>query len=237
MQTVREKYFLPYLMAFCQRLAFNRMIRDAQGLARSFHKNLYNKSANRDAAEALGKLRFEMMELMVCFNFTEVSSRDALNRFYDLARRGLRISDSLGIAKGAIADFDAANEARHEHEINEKLGKNIETVAAVQTKLEWLEVFFVSFYAAELSKLIAELAHFDDYYMALSVPLWAVVAATIAMLTLRPWEHTQSAHTPNRRLYVMFALLFLVAAIWIGIGFQGRKPPANAKTNTSSSKE
>jgi len=37
--------------------------------------------------------------------------------------------------------------------------KNVEHIAAVQTKVEWLEVFFVSFYAAEFAHIIFELAH------------------------------------------------------------------------------
>jgi len=40
-----------------------------------------------------------------------------------------------------------------------EMHKNVEHIAAVQKKVEWLEVAFVSFYAAEFTHIILELSH------------------------------------------------------------------------------
>lgn len=41
----------------------------------------------------------------------------------------------------------------------QEVHKNVEHIAAVQSKVEWLEVAFVSFYAAEFTHIILELSH------------------------------------------------------------------------------
>jgi len=225
---VLRKYFIPYLVALLQRLTTQRIIRDVQGTAASLAQTPGDGSSARGLDGRIADLRLEMMSFAVCSHFTEVSSRDQPNRFYDLARRGLRVGESLGIAKDALADFGAANEAKRGHEMNEKLGENIATVAAVQTKLEWLEVFIVSFYAAELSKLIAEVGHFDPRFMAISVPVWAVVTAAVLMRILRPWQHTKSALHPGYRPPAMIVLLLVVALCWAMCGFLWPRAPAES---------
>jgi hypothetical protein len=200
LQIVRDRYFMPFLLAYLQRLTALRVIHDAQ-----------------DAAErsdtTLGDLRADMLRFMVSSYFPDVSNRDALNSFYDLARQGLRVPESLEIAKGAIADLHAANEERRGRELNERLGQNMDIVADVQTKVEWLEIFFVSFYAAELSHIFAELWGFDHGYAAVTVPLCATVALLIAARFLRPWHRKQLS---KRALILvsLFALLWFVAG-WL----------------------
>jgi hypothetical protein len=203
-----DKYFAPYLCAFLQRLTTHRIIHDAQIEVR-----------RKDGTRRMDNLRREMLSFAVCSNFTEVSSREALNRFYDLSREGLRVSASLALAKEAILDFDAAEAADRGEE-------NLATVAAVQAKVEWLEVFFVSFYATELSHLIAESLSFDDAYTAWTVPAWMVVGGLVAMLSLRPWQHLKDGHKAGRKLPSVRTLVLatlVVAVAWFGYGLRGRK--------------
>jgi len=237
LQIVRDRYFIPYLLAYFQRLNTLRIAQDAQRALR--HLGQEDPAEHTDAN--LRSLRLDMLRFMVCSNFPEISNREALNLFYDLARQGLRVPESMEIAKEAIADFNAANEAELGREMNEKLGRNVETVtamseelrqnieivAAVQTKVEWLEVFFVSFYAAELSNLIAESFSFNHSYKAVTVTAWAIVAGLIAVLCLRPWQHSKGEHREGRKLpsvrtLLLAALVLLV--VWAGFGWRGRTP-------------
>ena len=185
-QSVRDKYFVPYLTALLQRLATHRIRRDAQEMVVTGDSAVH--------ARSLTDLRFEMLRFAACSNFTEVSSREAINRYYDISREGLRVAVSLVVAKEAIVDLDAANAAMRGQEMNENLGRNVETVrrmsveleksskivAAVQSKVEWLEVFFVSFYAAELAHLVGDSAW---------SLLWALAGGLLALVFLRPWRH------------------------------------------------
>lgn len=210
--TVMDKYFAPYLTAFLQRLTTHRIIRDAQIEARRM-----------DGARRMDNLRREMLSFAVCSNFTEISSRESLNRFYDLSREGLRVSASLAVAKEAIIDFDAAEAADRGQKMNEQLTRNIEIVAAVQTKVEWLEIFFVSFYAAELSHLIAEAASFDhDAYMSWSVPAWAFLAGLVAFFCLRPWEHSHRQRKLFSLRTVLWTTITILVLLWAGFGWYGR---------------
>ena len=62
--------------------------------------------------------------------------------------------------------------------------------------MEWLEIFFVSFYAAELSNLIASYFHFEKDFSAWSITIWALIAGVIAFLTLHP--HKQIEDKANK---------------------------------------
>jgi hypothetical protein len=214
---VIDKYFAPYLCAFLQRLATYRIIHDAQ-----------TDIQRQEGGRRMGNLRREMLSFAVCSNFTEVSSREALNRFYDLSREGLRVGASLSVAKEAILEFDAAEAADRSEEMNRqlsrnvevvsalsaKLERNIETVADVQTKIEWLEVFFVSFYAAELSELIGTLWGFDHTYTAWAVPIWMIVGLSMAAWGLRPWHRKPVS---KRALFVVIAFViawFVGGLLW-----------------------
>lgn len=227
---VIDKYFAPYLCAFLQRLATHRIIQDAQIEVR-----------RKDRRRGMDHLRREMLSFSVCSNFTEVSSREALNRFYDLSREGLRVSASLAVAKEAILEFDAAEAADRNQEINRqlsrnveivsalsaKLERNIETVADVQTKVEWLEVFFVSFYAAELSELIGTLWGFDHTYTAWAVPIWMIVGLSIAAWGLRPWHRK-----PLSKRALIMVIVFVIA--WFVGGLLSSTPQTQPGHDPSS---
>ncbi len=228
---VLDKYFAPYLCAFLQRLATHRIIYDAQIQVRS-----------KDGSGRIDNLRREMLSFAICCNFTEISSREALNRFYDLSREGLRVGASLAVAKEAILEFDTAEEADRSQEINRqlsrnveivsalstKLERNIETVADVQTKVEWLEIFFVSFYAAELSELIGTLWDFNHIYTAWAVPIWMIVGLSMAAWGLRPWHRK-----PLSKRALVLVIAFVIA--WFVGGFLWGRPQTKSGHDPSSS--
>jgi len=68
-----------------------------------------------------------------------------------------------------------------------EMHKNVEYIAAVQNKVEWLEVAFVSFYAAEFMHIMLELSHskegnsFLDMVFTISM---AVLAGLLALIRL-----------------------------------------------------
>ncbi|OQW91804.1 MAG: hypothetical protein BWK79_16095 [Beggiatoa sp. IS2] len=67
--------------------------------------------------------------------------------------------------------------------------RNVEHIAAVQTKVEWLEVFFISFYAAEFTHLMVELSHEKDSSEMWIIAFTAVWAGLVAFVGLKLSKH------------------------------------------------
>lgn len=71
-----------------------------------------------------------------------------------------RFFEALGLREllAALRDLNlaAAEKARNENlsKQTEELIKHTKTVASVQVKVEWLEVFIVGFYTTELAKIV-----------------------------------------------------------------------------------
>lgn len=100
-----------------------------------------------------------------------------------------RFFDALGLREllGALRDLNlaAADRAAREQLAQQtmELMRHTKTVADVQVKVEWLEIFIVGFYATELAKIILETGR-------VLIPLAAgIVSMAAAMLALRPWKH------------------------------------------------
>lgn len=209
LQSVRDKYFVPYLAAFLQRLTIHHILKEARHLIVAFPGT---GSHWQQSEGGLSELRYKLLEFETLGNFTEISSREALNRFYDLARQALRVADSFGAVRRTISEVHDEVEAK-------RAGENLQTVATVQSKLEWLEVFFVSFYTAELAEVISESAHFDETYRALSVTGWALAAALVAAVSLRPWDHGHGKRKQPRRLVLGMTMAAILAFIlWVASG-------------------
>lgn len=223
---MRDKYFIPYLVAFLQRLTLTRTAAEAATVVRSFdHDEL-------DFNTRLHHLREDLSTFAASGYFAAVSSREALNRFYSLAQRGLRTQEMFVDARCSLTDLDAARQARHQNaiaqdlganvrtliEIQHKLEANIHTVANVQIKVEWIEVFIVSYYAAHLSELLAKLFYFDHDYISVATPAWAVGATLITLVALKPWQH---GHEPKARLHrvvLIATFVTVLVAVWLVLG-------------------
>jgi hypothetical protein len=228
---VRDKYFIPYLVAFLQRLTLARADAEAARVVRSFDRDEHDFTTN------LQHLREDLLNFAVSGYFPVVSSREALNRFYSLAQRGLRTQEMFADVRRSLTDLDAARQARHQTElahdldanvrtlteIQHKLDANIHTVASVQVKVEWIEIFIVSIYAAELTKTLAELfgfahTHTRIPYAGVTTLAWAVIAGLTALFLLKPWQHGHEQKTRPHRIIMMILIVTVSVIGWLVLG-------------------
>jgi hypothetical protein len=183
MAIVRDKYFIPYLIALLQRLALNRAIDEAGELA---------SSAEDDAAAQLASLRTGLLRFAVGGHFTHISTRQVLHRYYQIVREGLDVPVLWEEVRRAIADI-ATNE------VTRKIDQNLGLVAHVQVMVEWIEIFLVSVYAAHLWHMFAEKfplfpEEAREWIVSLGVPSLALIAGGIAFWILNPMK-LKTAHS------------------------------------------
>lgn len=133
---VRDKYFIPYLFALVQRLVLNRMGMEAVALARS-----------RDA-QALSALRTSLLEFGIGGRLSQISSRQALHRYYRLAQEGLDVREAWGDVRDALSDMDASN-------IAADVANNLHVITGVQHAAHALEYVVISVYVAHLWHMFA----------------------------------------------------------------------------------
>jgi hypothetical protein len=151
----------------------------------------------------------------------EISNREAVNRFYDLAQRAQRVKETLAVVRGTIQALDEALDA-------EAQTGNSAALVATQSKLEWIEIIVISVYVAELAKLLAEMFRFREEFAGWSVLGWSVLTLGGACWMLQPWKHQ-----PRRRLGALIGLLglflawFLVGDLWLRQD-RAAKPPQEA---------
>ncbi len=201
---VRDKYFIPYLVAFFQRLVSNRLVDQAGRIL----------AEPRDAERALDSLRSRMLEFAVSGRFIQVSVREAVHRFYLLAQNGLDVPSGWAEVRQAISDLTAHHSARRQEQlalsqreianrqadIANSLNVNVEKVAHVQLMLEWIEIFLVSVYAAHLAEMLFP----ENHVMVMLAATLGAVAAACAVLP--DWRSVFSVIVVAMGL---FALLFL----------------------------
>jgi len=103
-----------------------------------------------------------------------------------------RFFEALGLREvlAALRDLNlAAAERSRRDELDRQtreLIRHTKTVASVQRKVEWLEIFIVGFYATELAKMIVEGLDSGNW----RIPTAAGIAGMVlAVLALRPWKH------------------------------------------------
>jgi len=201
---VRDKYFIPYLLALFQRLVSNRLVDEAGKIL----------SKPPDGERALDRLRLRMLEFAVSGQFVQVSVREAVHRFYLLAQNGLDVPRGWNEVRRAISDLTAHYSARRQEEfaasqheiaqqqasIAEDVSRNIQTVAHVQLMLEWIEIFLVSVYSAHLAEMLFP----DDHVSVMVAASLGAVATACAVLPR--WKQIFSVIAVSAGL---FALLFL----------------------------
>jgi hypothetical protein len=206
--TVRDKYFILYLLAFLQRLTCYRTLRLATA---AVHASDAMDADSGDKEESLSfhRLNATLLDFTVTGYFTEVSSREVLNRFYRMAQQGLGVGRARERVTQAIQDH-------HANRLTDDVSRNVETVSHVQRKVEWLEVFFVSFYATDLTHLISD-AFFSHDFAAVSLLFWLLFAGGLALWGLQPWQTT---HRPHKgRWKIIVTMLVVAIGIWFALGW------------------
>lgn len=209
----RDHYFIGYLLALLQRLMLQRAVAKAGNVARS------TDWFKPDALAQLRSLREDLLDFSVYGYFNDISSRDALNRYYHLVQRAFQVEPTLERVRRAIDDIDASQTALRQQEIAQELHTNVSHVAAIQTKIEWLEVFIVSFYAADLAHLLGPLFPFHPIY---TIVAWAVGAAGVSAWGLKPWQHPDAKTQSDKRhgwLMSTVPALIGVLVLWWLLGW------------------
>lgn len=200
------KYFAPYLVAFLQRITLHRVNHEAGGIVLSPDKTT--------PLDVVG-LRGYLLEFAVEGYFTEVSYREAIHRYYRLSQEGLNVRSALEDARRAIADIDAKNVIQRQMRLAEELGQNVKAtinvqenmtsqlqiVAGIQMKVEWIEIFIIGFYFAELMHIFISLFE-KEYHLALwwsmlLVILSGTLAGVIAWWRIDPSQHKGRALKPE----------------------------------------
>jgi hypothetical protein len=169
MNVIRDKYFIPFLVALLRRLGLNRAIEEAS--------NRLQKGGEAEEEKLLESLRADQLKFALRGRFAQISCRQALHRYYQVAQKGLDVHDAWESASQALADLDAKRHAVTQQQIgrdtNESLrqaqetakdmstlvtgmNKSLATVAHVQVKVEEIEVAIISVYAAHLWHMFAD---------------------------------------------------------------------------------
>jgi len=265
--TVLHKYFIPYLVSLLQRVALQRLL----GEARSAFASEEGKGADQGPpgsglAERLRRLNLQSLALTVNGCFTEVSSREVLNQYYELVQNGLRVADSFGTLQRALRDAEVMDNDRFQGSALTELGalagnlkdllveagNSARIVAHVQSKVEWLEVFFVSYYFTALMYYVSHGSPFSNQYNFWSLVLAPAVSGGIAFFGLTPHKlHGKTLHGTQpveagihaasgkaRAGHAWGFLVWLVAAfvLWLALGFAffaPEKAPQTSETTTA----
>ncbi len=113
---------------------------------------------------------------------------DLLRRFYD----------ATGIDE-LLTTLRDLNQTAAEHLRREKmedqarrLGESTETVAEVQSKLEWLEVFIVGVYAIEMIEAFTKRLDLRESWINLSIVIGVPVFLVLTVFILQPWSKKAS---------------------------------------------
>lgn len=195
------KYFVPYLAAMLQHHTLHRIVDEATTLVLTPPQNL---------AAGLTALRTHLLAFAAGGHFTQVSTREALHRYYRLCQEGLDVPRVLTDARQALADLDAQYTTARQVRVAEDTAQNVaatrdmqermqslqqtmtdhlRTVAHVQVMVEWIEIFLVSVYAAHLWEMVASHVGVLHTWVPWGVLGWAVLGGGITALVLKPWRH------------------------------------------------
>lgn len=198
--TRRDKYFIAFLAALVQRLRLMQLSEEANHL-------LDCPPAQIDRALAL--LRRDTVRTLVSGSFVEISTRDAVNRFFTLCQQGQRVRESLALVQQTIADLDSSLQA-------ERQGGMLAVLAETQNKVEWIEVFLISFYSAELTHLLGDSFGLAHGYLGVVALGAMLIGGLVAAMMIRPWAH--ESNRPPSQFWIASGITIgiLVAFLLIG---------------------
>jgi len=183
----RDRYFVPYLTALLQRCAIKKAAEEATDM-------VVREDVKR---EAVSRLRSDVLAFALAGALPEVSVRYSLHRYYRMCQEAVDLDRNLEQVRSALGDLEAQLSAKQQVEIAEaqrdiarQTAESQESSHRIHVALEWIEVFIVVAYAAELAKFfVIELPHIQGTVMrlvAISVPALVGIGA---LLVLRPWTH------------------------------------------------
>lgn len=186
----------------------------------------HSTAGQKPAAESVAKIVAKGEDLarraaQVKHNLT-LPDRDLLRRFYD----AIGIDELLGTLRDL--NQTAAGYLRGE-KIDEQTGRMEEstrTVAEVQSKLEWLEVFIVGFYATEMIEMFTK--RFSTFDRTLGTPfilLGGLFSLSFTAWILKPWERAAEKKRGNENRLIWILVIVVISYI-VGLLLWLRFPQA-----------
>jgi hypothetical protein len=103
---------------------------------------------------------------------------------------------------------------------------NTHTIGEVQTKVEWLEVFIVGFYATERANIVMHHVRLPHWGSVLTILAVGLVFTCATAFVLEPWKHA----TSKRPFLILLLLIILSAGRLLLTWYR----PAEAATTTHS---
>lgn len=111
-----------------------------------------------DVPFAVEALRETLLDVAVRGNDLDVSTRNAVQRCYELARTGNRVAASWNEVRNAVSDLDARIAASRQAVLATKSEKHLEAIQRVQGVVHLLEYVLVAVYAAHFDHML----HFTE---------------------------------------------------------------------------
>jgi hypothetical protein len=140
----------------------------------------------------------------------EISRREAVNRFYGAVQESLRADRNLRDLHSVLSDIAAANRSHAD-------GERLTELAKTQKRLEFIEIFIVSFYALEATRIVGENLSFPRSY----VNETSILAAVLGLFAVYVLSIKGEVLGRNARTIVMAFLIVLVVA-WLAFGLHAR---------------
>ncbi len=210
-----QKYFIGYWAALGQRFVLRSILREALHILRDSDVDESHKNIQLQA------LHHHVLHFMLAGYFSEISNREAHNQYYSLARQGLRVEQNFETVRRALHDADVKIDAEFQRKNLDKLeqnakiqSQNLQEMKIMQSKLEWLEVFFASYYAGALIYYVSS-NFFTKSYTGGSVFIWALLAGGVALWGLQPWRH----EPPKSTWYQLLSPIGVGLLIWVILGW------------------
>jgi hypothetical protein len=216
------KYFVPYLCASLQRLTLQRLLWETDSAVLETDSSLHERQAK------LRILHQDMLRFSVQGCFTEISSREVHNQYYELALEGLRVPATLQLVQRVLRDMESATTAAFQQEtvretqaLAHDVGANVGLMADMRQKVEWLAVFFVSFYATALVHYVGG-GFFDATYTHWSLVATPFMAGLVALRCVKPYQtrEASSAKAPNKAAWLFCGIISALFLAWVGVGWQ-----------------
>jgi hypothetical protein len=241
---VRDKYFVPFLLAQLQGLFLEQAVLHAAKLAPRLQSdgascNVAGADGSNACAGDFAALRREFLEFDGVCHVPQVSDRAALNRWYEVAREGLGIPRAHAQLSTTIREIDSlcrfAAELQNQQKLIDltdlqraqqeqlaalakEMARNVSAITAMQSKVEYVEIFLIAVYANYLIFHLGETLSFQHTYTGISLLIGSVTAAGLAACALRPWHHSHSGGRRKGFTILLLVVVVLLLGAFIGIG-------------------
>ncbi len=202
---VQDRYFVDYLAASALRGELTQLT----GVARK----LVELPPESRTEEMLNRMRLRTGLLLTRSDLLEVSTRDAHNRFYSLAKDALEVDRQLALVQQTTAGLDA------QFTMTKQLAISRAT-QETQTKVEWIEIFLISVYAFEVAEALGGEFHFDHGYVGWGSLVVFALAFGFSVIWVRPYgEEHGEGKVWQAKLISRVRVGLVVLGVFLGVGW------------------